>query len=176
MYLPEDILLGTTIRDKDGEVLRYDSINHDTIRLYILSGYTMNNVAGYSVRVSGKVNKVTYDTETETLVKRIDAELILLDWYLPKEELKDNIHWMKSPLYLNSKFYDRYIEISLPSAYDAAINGQYRKIDYIYPYTDDNGDTIYMRGNIDQYAGIYIDFATIQPDNVDVVSDVTNHP
>ena len=49
-----------------------------------------------------------------------------------KEELKDNINWLESPLYLNSKFYDRYIEIKLPSAQDIAINK--RNIDYIYRY------------------------------------------
>ena len=38
-----------------------------------------------------------------------------------KEELKDNIHWLESPMYLNSKFYDRYIEIKFPSVLDISI-------------------------------------------------------
>jgi len=82
----------------------------------------MNSIGGYSVKVKGKVLRVStkfQDEETgedQTLVKRIDDYVYLLNWYMPKEELKDNIHWLESPLYLNSKFYDRYIEITLPSA------------------------------------------------------------
>jgi len=122
----------------------------------------MNNLAGYSVKVYGKVSKVSYTNDNgETVVKRINDDLCLLDWYLPKEELKDNIHWLQNPLYISSKFYDRYIEIKFPSAYDAGINGQYRNIDYVYEYVTEDGNTIYMRGSLDQYAGVYIDFATV---------------
>jgi len=95
MYLPVDILLGSTIKDESGNVLRSDYVNHDTIRLYILSGYSMNSLAGYSVKVYGKVSKVSYTNGGgETVVKRINDDLCLLDWYLPKEELKDNVHWL----------------------------------------------------------------------------------
>ncbi|WQJ53918.1 MAG: hypothetical protein [Wendovervirus sonii] len=175
MYLPNnDILLGTTIKDVSNNVLRTNYINHDTIRLYILTGYLMNNLAGYSIKVYGKASKVSYTNDIgETVIKRINDDVCILDWYLPKEELKDNIHWMSNPLYLNSKFYDRYIEIKLPSVYDAAINHKYRDIDYVYAYTEDTSIT-YMRGPLDMHAGIFIDFATVQPENASIYNDDNN--
>jgi len=112
-----DYQIGRLIQDTNNEEEREDSIYCDTIRLYLLTGYIMNNIAGYSLKVKGKVIKVTGEDEyANTIVNRIDDYIYLLNWYISKEELKDNIHWLESPLYLNSKFYDRYIEIKLPSA------------------------------------------------------------
>ena len=113
--------VGVVILDKDGESLRYDDINHDTIRLYLLTGYVMNSIGGYAINVKCRVSEVTMEDENgNTSYRRIDDYINLLDYYLPKEELKDNIHWLPQPLYMNSKFYDRYVEISVPSAFDIA--------------------------------------------------------
>jgi len=125
----------------------------------------MNNIGGYSVKVRGKVIKVSGENEVgDDIVKRIDDYIYLLNWYMPKEELKDHIHWLENPLYLNSKFYDRYIEIKLPSAQDIAINK--RNIDYVYRYVDEDNEVYYLRGTIDQYSNIIVEFATVQQDNI----------
>lgn len=109
--------IGTLINSTGNEEIRTDSLYCDTIRLYILTGYVMNNIGGYAIKVKGKVIKVSGDDNNgDTIIKRINDYIYLLNWYMPKEELKDHIHWMENPLYLNSKFYDRYIEIKLPSA------------------------------------------------------------
>ena len=151
---------------------REDQIYCDTIRLYILTGYVMNNIGGYSVKVRGKVIKVSGKNEVgDEIVKRIDDYIYLLNWYMPKEELKDHIHWLENPLYLNSKFYDRYIEIKLPSAQDIAINN--RNIDYVYRHADENNKVYYLRGTIDRYSNIIVEFATVQQDNI-TLEDNTN--
>ena len=160
-----DYQIGRLIQDTNNEEEREDSIYCDTIRLYLLTGYIMNNIAGYSLKVKGKVIKVTGEDEyANTIVNRIDDYIYLLNWYISKEELKDNIHWLESPLYLNSKFYDRYIEIKLPSAQDIAINN--RNIDYIYKYINDNNETYYLRGKVDRFSNIIIEFATAQFNNI----------
>lgn len=137
----------------------------DTIRLYILTGYVMNNIAGYTVKAKAKVARVSgINSQGDQIVKRIDEYMYLLNWYIPKEELKDHIKWLESPLYLNSKFYDRYIEIKVPSAYDIAINE--RNVEYTYEYIDEDGSTYYLRGRIDQSSNIILEFATVQQNNV----------
>ena len=169
-----DFTAGTIIKNTDETPKedREDQIYCDTIRLYLLTGYVMNSIGGYSVKVKGKVLRVSakfQDEETgedQTLVKRIDDYVYLLNWYMPKEELKDNIHWLDSPLYLNSKFYDRYIEITLPSAQDIAVN--HRDIDYLYEDEDEDGNKIYLRGTIDRSSNIIVEFATVTPDNIEL--------
>ena len=166
-----DFQIGTIIKSvkenisEDKIENREDQLYCDTIRLYLLTGYVMNNIGGYSVKVKGKVIKVSGEnTQGDTLVKRIDDYIYLLNWYMPKEELKDNIKWLENPLYLNSKFYDRYIEIKLPSAQDIAINQ--KDIDYVYEQTDEDNNKLYLRGTIDRYSNVIIEFATVQPDNI----------
>ena len=156
--------IGTLINDVNNEEKRESQLYCDTIRLYILSGYIMNNIGGYSLKVKSKVIKAEGDySEDEKIVKRINEYLYLLNWYKPKEELKDCIKWLDNPLYLNSKFYDRYIEITLPSAQDIAINR--RNIDYLYEYEEDN-EKRYLRGTIDKFSNIIIEFATVSNDNI----------
>ena len=157
--------IGTLIEDVNGNELRESQIFCDTIRLYILTGYIMNNIGGYSLKVKSKVIKVEGDyNEEDKIVKRINDYLYLLNWYMPKEELKNHIHWLENPLYLNSKFYDRYIEIQLPSAQDIAINK--RNIDFVYEETEDTDETLYLRGTIDKFSNIILEFATVSNDNI----------
>jgi hypothetical protein len=90
----------------------------DTINIYILTGYVLNSLAGLSVNVKAKVSSVK--NEESGVEIRLSDYITLLDWYMPKEELKDKQEWLKSPLYLNSRFYDRKITITFPSPIDAA--------------------------------------------------------
>lgn len=170
-----DFQIGTCIKDEMGIENREEQIYCDTIRLYILTGYIMNSIGGYSLKVKGKVIKVSETIpgptpeEDKEYVKRINDYIYLLDWYMPKEELKDRINWLHNPLYLNGKFYDRYIEIKLPSAQDIAIN--HRNIDYVYEEVDEEENVHYLRGTIDRYSNLIVEFATVQPDNIELVDD-----
>lgn len=163
-----DFYIGSLIEDASGNSHRRSQLYCDTIRLYLLTGYVMNNIGGYSIKVKGKVINTSAaidptDPESDILVNRVDDYIYLLNWYMPKEELKNNIQWLSTPLYLNSKFYDRYIEIKLPSAQDIAVN--HRNIDYIYRYVDDE-NTYYLRGTIDKFSNLIIEFATVQQSNI----------
>ena len=175
MYVENtEFQIGTLIKSirENNTNERHDQIYCDTIRLYLLTGYVMHNIGGYSVKVKGKIIKVSGENNQEdTVVKRINDYMYLLNWYMPKEELKDNIKWLENPLYLNSKFYDRYIEIRLPSAQDIAINK--RDVDYIYEDEDEDGNKLYLRGTIDRYSNIIIEFATVQQDNIEL-EDIHN--
>jgi hypothetical protein len=46
-----DKLVGTILKDVDGNEERSATVNRDTIRIYLITGYIMNNIAGYSVKV-----------------------------------------------------------------------------------------------------------------------------
>ena len=91
-----DNLIGTVLKDADGNEKRTATVNRDTIRIYLLTGYIMNNIFGYTVKVKAQISKVMYFNEAtqKTVVRRIDDTLTMLDWYMPKDELKDNIHWL----------------------------------------------------------------------------------
>ena len=175
MYIKNtEFQIGTIVKSikENNNEEREDQLYCDTIRLYLLTGYVMNNIGGYSVKVKGKVIKVAGENnQGDTYIKRIDDYIYLLNWYMPKEELKDNIKWLENPLYLNSKFYDRYVEIKLPSAQDIAINK--KDIDYIYEDYDEDNNKIYLRGTIDRYSNIIIEFATVQQSNIEL-EDIHN--
>ena len=83
-----DFQIGRLIMDSNRNEEREEQIYCDTIRLYILTGYVMNNIGGYSVKVRGKVIKVSGKKDAgDDIVKRVDAYIYLLNWYMPKEEL-----------------------------------------------------------------------------------------
>lgn len=68
-----------------------------------------------------------YDLADNTKVKleplsNVTDNLILLDLYFPKELLQNAIKWHKSAIYQNGVFYDRYIEIDVPSAFFISLN------------------------------------------------------
>jgi len=169
--------IGVIIKDQDNKECRQNiSLNRDTIRLYLLSGYVMNNIAGYALRVKGLVDQVSYtDMNANVIYKRIHDYLYLLDWFMPKEELKDRIHWLPNPLYLNSKFYDRYIEIKFPAPLDVALHPQ-RNINYVYEQKEVNDEgeeySIYMRGNINPNMNFIIEFATVQQDYMEMNTEI----
>lgn len=180
LYINEDNKVGTIIKSANmgtDENPSYDECRtpsiliRDTIRLYLSTGYVMNNIAGYSIKVKARVNRVTGENpEGEVIAKRLDDYIYLLDWFMPKENLKYKINWLPNPLYLNSKFYDRYIEIKFPSPLDAAIND--RQIDYVYEYREsDQDDPIYLRGKIDRNSVVIVEFATVQVESIDYVNE-----
>lgn len=164
-------------------IKRQVRVAHDVIRLYLATGYIMNNIAGYAIRIKAKVEKVC---DKEENWKFIDNSYIyLLDWYMPKEEMKDRIQWLAQPLYFSSAFYDRYIEIEFPSPYDlgksshpfedpASQSRPQRNIDYAY--FDDETMEIPMRGIVNSYADFFIEFNTVSPTGIiDIAENYACH-
>ena len=60
------------------------------------NSYPEGIVEDVLVKVKAQISKVMYFNEAtqKTVVRRIDDTLTMLDWYMPKDELKDNIHWL----------------------------------------------------------------------------------
>lgn len=152
----------------DTTIIRACGVHHDTIRLYLATGYLMNSIGGYSVKVKAPVNKVS---DADGHIRMLNNNFInLLDWYMPKEYMKNMVKWLDSPIYFTNAYYDRYIEIPFISPYDLSIkDGRNRKVDYVYE-DDEYG---VMRGTVNEYANFIIEFATVSPESV---TPITSNP
>ena len=123
---------------------------YDTIKLHFIYGFILNELAGITLQVKTKArylgpiqdidgyNHLATDDYGNPIFKTIktidgkvlepltykETDLILLDYFLPKECLNFNnlLHYHKNPIYQNGSYYDRYIEIKVPSAYYLSLN------------------------------------------------------
>lgn len=108
--------------------IREASLIYDTVRIYLTTGYNLNTITGISLRITAKCQKVM-DMQTGEY-RKVNKDFCFLEWFMPKEYLKntyrtlDNtgapteetvIKMLPTPLYMNSKFYDRYIEVKFPA-------------------------------------------------------------
>jgi hypothetical protein len=109
--------------------MRVFNMLYDTIRIYISTGYMLNSLSGFNVRVYAKCAKAM-NFDDGTWIKT-NKKLYLLNYYMPKEYLKNSykytdykgdevttnvVKMLPTPLYMNSRFYDRYVEIKVPAA------------------------------------------------------------
>ena len=118
---------------------------YDTIKLHLIYGFNFNGLSGITLQVKTKArylgpiqdidsyNHLATDDYGNPIFKTIktldnkvlepltynETDLILLDYFLPKECLnfENLLHYHKTPIYQNGSYYDRYIEIKVPSAY-----------------------------------------------------------
>lgn len=125
--------------------LRNNNIYYDKIRVHFIYGFQLDTLAGFTLQVktmcralkplqkSSNNKRFEFDDDGNPIfntVKDINdnvleplvndkIEVCLLDMYFPKEclILKNVLKWHKNPIYQNGSFYDRYIEIKVPSAY-----------------------------------------------------------
>lgn len=180
---------------------------HDTIRIYLATGYVLNSISGLNVKVSVPINKALYFYSDDTMdnttynirYRNVNSKLYLLNWYLPKEMMKDNdsdgnpyIHWLASPLYMNSRFFDRYIEIKVPAPRSLYINESLYKdsiddlqkykdyiknigVDYVYSHEKPNGDILYYHGVPEKNSMINIEVATVSNDYLDFLDNETSN-
>lgn len=118
-------------------------IAYDKIRVHLVYGFTLDKLTGFNLQASvlcstlkpkqkmsgnhkifDQYNNPVFETidvmcndtkvQLEVLVNQTE-EVTFLDMYFPKELLQNATKWHKSALYQNGAFYDRYIEIDLPS-------------------------------------------------------------
>ena len=127
------------------------TMHYDKIRLHLIYGFNFNDLAGVSLRVKtlakylgptqnikgyNHLEEDEYGNPVFKTIKTLNGltleplalkqkDIVLLDYFFPKEAQNfDNvINYHKVPLYQNGCFYDRYIEIKVPSAYYLALDG-----------------------------------------------------
>lgn len=88
---------------------------YDKLKVYFIAGYTMNDMAALCIKVSAKTNDLAVTSTKNNRNSTTLANIVIL-----KENLKNNIQWLSNPMYMNSRFYDRYIEIDIPGIYALA--------------------------------------------------------
>ena len=103
---------------------------YDSIRIYFISGYAMDDIDGLSLKVSSSaLHEIIYDDRTY----KDEADVHILDAYIDKSMLfpkkygassemsASPLHLLDIPMLMNSKFYDKYIEIEFPSLYGIGV-------------------------------------------------------
>lgn len=188
-----ETIIGQIIHDASSpnNKIRKTSALRDYIRIYFCIGYFMNALQGLSVKMTAPVKIVSLTPETKARLtelripkslqplpnKRIQDNITLLDWYIPKQETNKSLQMLYTPLYYNSKFYDRYIEIPVLSPYDLALNAINRNIDYVYTENyknlDDENETAVYRGYIDVNSPAQITISTVSTDYQEYIDKVT---
>lgn len=196
--------------------IRQAQLQMDTIRVYLPTGYVMNSISGINIKVSAKCSKVL-DIKTGTY-KKVNKDFYFLNYFLPKEHLKNSftyidaqgnlavesvLKFLPSPLYMNSKFYDRYIEVSFPAPQqfnfsresflnsltdiedpehisDTELFEEYlrlKQVEYTYSEEDPKtGEVTYYRGAPNAASGITIEFSTVSPDYLEYIEKTGKNP
>lgn len=99
------------------------SLAWDKIRIYFITGYIMNSINGFSLKVSATRNpsNSTVYANGESKVIRASEDVTLCDFFFYKDRLSTSIQWLTNPFYMSGKFYDRYIELEVPSTYSLGV-------------------------------------------------------
>ena len=95
---------------------------YDSVNIYFLRGYNLDDLDGITLRVK---SYAACQEIVEESVYKSDTEVTLLDAFIDKSMLSPDektgrvspIHYLASPLFMNSRFYDKYITIEFPSPY-----------------------------------------------------------
>lgn len=162
--------------------------NYDFINIYFLTGFNLDTLGGITMRVKTTATRRIID---DNRTWNDEYEVTLLDMFMNKDMLNASgdgrmcYKLLSQPLYMNSKFYDRYITIRVPSAYsiglhDMKVNetepvikvGSLKEVNYKYKpilsYTDESGEEIGYRINPND--NITVEFATVADYNVNTES------
>lgn len=112
--------------------------------------------------------------------------MCVLDFYLPKEKFTGNWHirvdgeeheygmcnYLKQPLYMNSKFYDKYISIEVPCLYAISLSdADARETSGSYPLFTFSADDIDQQWYVTENANTRIEFAVVS--NPESGSDIS---
>lgn len=149
---PNDIVSHVTTIVRPNSDTTYDPNNgaqlnpnifYDRINIYFLRGFNMDGLDGFGIQVK---TTATYNVEDGDRHYSNEVDLNLLDFYLSKNNFStvevsksgtstktpiSALHYLTSPLYMNSKFYDRYMTVEFPSAYGIGVS------DYSWNLTDE---------------------------------------
>lgn len=125
-----------------------DVIPYDTIKVYYISGYHLNESYGMNLKVS-----VNDDG---------GKKVILANLLFNKESVIDYTYLTK-PLFVSNRIYDKYIEIKIPSVKYICNN---------YNKKSDNGGNLAYLLNVSQNTPIRIEYADVFDSNVTPYSNI----
>lgn len=103
---------------------------YESIRIYFISGYAMDDLDGITLKVSSRaLREIIFEDRTY----KEEADVHIFDGYIDKSILFPKeygtssemsvspLHLLDIPMLMNSKFYDKYIEIEFPSLYGIGV-------------------------------------------------------
>lgn len=174
-----DQTLKNIILSKYGAETRH-VFHYDTINLYLLRGFNLDELSGVSIRVKAKAK--CYEIKKDVIgIERIfiDEDYVtLLDFYLDKEVfgtgiktesgMKTTVKFLSSPLYMNSKYYDRYVSVEFPSPYAISLfnhiyePGIHEEDSFVIFLSDDDMLRPYI---INKDSDFIIEFSTVSENN-----------
>ena len=94
-----------------------DGMFYDKIRVFILSGYVFNMLEGFHLKVKAKQRPKVYNIYGDDYKDNLEQWSTLLSFVFNKSEMRNVVKWLDQPFYMSSRFYDRYIDIYIPSAF-----------------------------------------------------------
>jgi hypothetical protein len=153
-------------------------IYYDSINIYFLRGFHMDNLDGIGIQI--KVDG--FKANTSENVRKVGDSIgyvTLLDIYIPKDVIEQKAKLLSTALYMNSKFYSRYMTIEYPSAYAIGkydvewlkdTTGTYQH-PTLYTLEEDGTYTDYV---INQNASAIIEFETVSEGNQTIVEKKLN--
>ena len=149
--------------EKTGASFYYDQIN-----IYFVRGFNFDNIDGFTLQVKSKANYTVVDDDRR-YTRETDATIFC--GYISKDifngvttdsQNRTIIHYLKSPLFMNSKFYDRYITIEFPSLYGIALKDYANVADPVHTFVLDD-----IEYKVNPNANTIIEFATVSAGNSD---------
>ena len=169
---------GGSLTNGNTDLVKETNFFYDSINVYFVRGFNLDGLDGISLRVHGKGSSWVNDGEVGTKDFRRysnEAELTVLDFYLDKETFANGgylIHRLATPIYMNSKFYDRYITIEFPSLYAIGLRDENEDNDAVFVTLEDGAETVYR---VNPNTTTLIDFSTIQEGNTTTKTYAPNH-
>lgn len=140
------------------------SLMFDSLKLHLVAGYTLNNISALCVKVKVKQRK-----SAVTPGGRVSERYVtLLNYVLFKERLSTSFQWTPNVTYMNSKCYDRYIEIKLPNVYSiiaerlALQSGDIEE----YDLPPQSVQSLVSKLDISPDTDIYIEFSVVENENI----------
>ena len=169
---------GGSLMNGKTDLVKETNFFYDSINVYFVRGFNLDGLDGISLRVHGKGSfwyKDGKEGEKDFRTYLKEAELTVLDFYLDKETFANGgylIHRLATPIYMNSKFYDRYITIEFPSLYAIGLRDENEDNDAVFVTLEDGAETVYR---VNPNTTTLIDFSTIQEGNTTTKTYAPNH-
>lgn len=130
-------------------------IPYETVRIWIMTGYTFNDVEGFILRIKAKQS-------SKCIMPCEEREVVLGSFVFHKSLASSVVKFSKKPFYQHSRFYDRYIEFQIPSAYYMAAR---KKLEI----NDENDITLFDILGIENGRNIRFEFSTIEGDRFQAI-------
>lgn len=150
------------------------SFYYDQINIYFIRGFNFDNIDGFTLQVKSKANYDINEDDGRHYTKETDATIFcgyvskdLFNGVTTDSQNRTIIRYLKSPLFMNSKFYDRYITIEFPSLYGIALKDYADVMNPSYTFVLDN-----VEYKVNPNANTIIDFATVSSGKSDTTAKV----